>query len=304
MRGPSRSRSSRSTSAVWSRRSSRRRLPEAALDLPGRAARGRDGPAPARADPRQPARQRPRARGRLAGRGDARGGPRRDRRWSVADRGPGVPPDRLERIFERFYKADPSRHGGSSGLGLAIAAEHAALLGGTLSATNRPDGGLRIELRLPVTGSLPRSDGIGDQRRRCWDSELIRSGDPAMKRLSSILVVGDARRDGRRVRRLDRRPWVRPDGRADPVRRTGRPGPDAGTQRPGEPVRGAVRDPGRDPVEPTVGRAGWQRRADPGPGRDHDRARVLRPRRRTRQRRVSSRSCARCPRPPPSHGRR
>ena len=79
---------------------------------------------------------------------------------SVADRGPGVPPDRLERIFERFYKADPSRHGGSSGLGLAIAAEHAALLGGSLSATNRPDGGLRIELRLPVTGSLPRSDGI------------------------------------------------------------------------------------------------------------------------------------------------
>ena len=41
----------------------------------------------------------------------------------VADRGSGVPTDRLGRIFERFYKADPSRHGGSSGLGLAIAAE-------------------------------------------------------------------------------------------------------------------------------------------------------------------------------------
>ena len=69
----------------------------------------------------------------------------------VADRGPGVPPDRLERIFERFYKADPSRHGGSSGLGLAIAAEHAALLGGYLTAANLVGGGLRIELRLPVT---------------------------------------------------------------------------------------------------------------------------------------------------------
>jgi two-component system sensor histidine kinase MtrB len=77
----------------------------------------------------------------------------------VADRGPGVPADRLDRIFDRFYKADPSRHGGSSGLGLAIAAEHAALLGGSLSATNRPDGGLRIELRLLVTGSLPDGDG-------------------------------------------------------------------------------------------------------------------------------------------------
>ena len=77
---------------------------------------------------------------------------------SVADRGPGVPEDRLERIFERFYKADPSRHGGSSGLGLAIAAEHAALLGGHLTARNRSRGGLRIELRLPVTGSLRHGD--------------------------------------------------------------------------------------------------------------------------------------------------
>lgn len=79
---------------------------------------------------------------------------------SVADRGPGVPSDRIGRIFERFYKADPSRHGGSSGLGLAIAAEHAALLGGELTATGHPDGGLRIELRMPVTGSLPRGDEI------------------------------------------------------------------------------------------------------------------------------------------------
>ena len=70
---------------------------------------------------------------------------------AVADGGPGVPPDRLQRIFERFFKADPSRHGGSSGLGLAIAAEHAALLGGYLTAANLASGGLRIELRLPVT---------------------------------------------------------------------------------------------------------------------------------------------------------
>jgi signal transduction histidine kinase len=78
---------------------------------------------------------------------------------AVEDHGPGVEPDRLDRIFERFYKADPSRHGGSSGLGLAIAAEHAALLGGGLRASNRTGGGLRIELRLPVTGSLHDGDG-------------------------------------------------------------------------------------------------------------------------------------------------
>lgn len=77
---------------------------------------------------------------------------------TVADRGPGVPPDRLDRIFERFYKADASRHEGSSGLGLAIAAEHAALLGGRLTARNGAEGGLTIELRLPVTEPLPDGD--------------------------------------------------------------------------------------------------------------------------------------------------
>jgi two-component system sensor histidine kinase MtrB len=85
---------------------------------------------------------------------------------AVADRGPGVPPGDLARLFERFYKADPSRHGGSSGLGLAIAAEHASLLGGTLSATDRAGGGLRVELRLAVTEPLPAGDetamGEGD----------------------------------------------------------------------------------------------------------------------------------------------
>jgi signal transduction histidine kinase len=75
----------------------------------------------------------------------------------VLDRGPGVPPDRLDRIFERFYMADPSRRGGS-GLGLAIAAENAALLGGELRARNRASGGLEIELRLPVTEPLPDGD--------------------------------------------------------------------------------------------------------------------------------------------------
>jgi two-component system, OmpR family, sensor histidine kinase MtrB len=76
----------------------------------------------------------------------------------VADRGPGVADDRLARIFDRFFKADASRHGGSSGLGLAIAFEHATLLGGTLTADNRPGGGLEFTLALPVTGSLPGRD--------------------------------------------------------------------------------------------------------------------------------------------------
>jgi two-component system sensor histidine kinase MtrB len=78
---------------------------------------------------------------------------------TVADRGPGsgARAADLERLFERFAKADPARPGGS-GLGLAIAREHAELLGGSLRADANPGGGLLFELRLPVTGSLPAGD--------------------------------------------------------------------------------------------------------------------------------------------------
>ena len=81
-------------------------------------------------------------------------------RLEVADRGPGVPDDELPNLFERFHKADPSRSRGGSGLGLAIAREHAELLGGTLRAELRPGGGLRFELRLPVTRPLPAGDEL------------------------------------------------------------------------------------------------------------------------------------------------
>ena len=78
---------------------------------------------------------------------------------SVSDRGPGVPAAELPHLFDRFRKADPSRHLGGSGLGLAIAREHARLLGGTLTGSPRPGGGMRFELRTPVTQPLPSSDG-------------------------------------------------------------------------------------------------------------------------------------------------
>jgi signal transduction histidine kinase len=97
---------------------------------------------------------------------------------SVADAGPGVPDDRLERIFDRFFKADASRQAGSSGLGLAIAAENAALLGGELTARNRSRGGLRFDLRLPVTEPLPGGDpaamGGPDRGARSPAQESIR----------------------------------------------------------------------------------------------------------------------------------
>ena len=98
----------------------------------------------------------------------------------VADRGPGVPVDALAHLFDRFYKTDASRHEGSSGLGLAIAAEHAALLGGGLVAENRPGGGLAVTLRLPVSESLPASDvpDTGERNADDGSSAVSASTEP------------------------------------------------------------------------------------------------------------------------------
>ena len=66
----------------------------------------------------------------------------------VADQGPGIPPDHLSHLFERFYKADPARSSPGSGLGLAIAQENARLLGGEIEVWSEPGKGSRFTLRL------------------------------------------------------------------------------------------------------------------------------------------------------------
>lgn len=68
----------------------------------------------------------------------------------VLDRGPGLPQDHLERVFQRFHKTDSARARGGAGLGLAIALEHARAQGGDLEAANRDGGGARFTFRLPV----------------------------------------------------------------------------------------------------------------------------------------------------------
>jgi two-component system sensor histidine kinase MtrB len=77
----------------------------------------------------------------------------------VSDRGPGIPPDSLRHVFERFYKADPARAGRGSGLGLAIALENARLLGGEIVAWSEVGAGSRFTLKLPV--AKPLRDGAG-----------------------------------------------------------------------------------------------------------------------------------------------
>ena len=73
----------------------------------------------------------------------------RDGEIEVADDGPGIAPEHLPHLFERFYKADASRSGGGTGLGLAIARENARLLGGDLAVESRPGRGSRFTLHLP-----------------------------------------------------------------------------------------------------------------------------------------------------------
>lgn len=71
---------------------------------------------------------------------------------TVADQGPGIPPDLVEKIFERFFRADRnrSRTEGGTGLGLSIVRQITRIHGGKAWAENRPEGGAAFRIRLPV----------------------------------------------------------------------------------------------------------------------------------------------------------
>ena len=69
---------------------------------------------------------------------------------SVEDRGPGIPPEHMDRIFSRFFSYRPSnRRGDHVGLGLAIARQIVESYGGSIDAANRDGGGARFDVRFP-----------------------------------------------------------------------------------------------------------------------------------------------------------
>ncbi|MFF3320439.1 sensor histidine kinase [Streptomyces sp. NPDC003035] len=69
----------------------------------------------------------------------------------IVDQGPGIAPEVLPHVFDRFFKADPSRARSSgSGLGLAITQENVWLHGGTVVAANHSDGGAVFTVRIPL----------------------------------------------------------------------------------------------------------------------------------------------------------
>ena len=76
----------------------------------------------------------------------------------VEDDGPGIPEEDLEHVFDKFYRARRTEHSGvpGTGLGLAICRAIVEAHGGRIWAENRPQGGARLLMRLPIQAAAAR----------------------------------------------------------------------------------------------------------------------------------------------------
>jgi two-component system OmpR family sensor kinase len=97
----------------------------------------------------------------------------------VEDGGPGLPPDAGERVFERFYRADPSRSldSGGVGLGLSIVQAITAAHGGTASAGPGHDGGACFRITLPLAPAEPQDEAL------LPDENVLDLGEPSHTKL-------------------------------------------------------------------------------------------------------------------------
>ncbi|MFD8334294.1 ATP-binding protein [Streptomyces solisilvae] len=165
---------------------------------------------------------------------------------TVDDRGPGIPPERRDQVFQRFHRRPDSP---GSGLGMTLIAQQIALHRGTVTVLDRPDGlpGARIEIRLPalVAGGADTEATLPLLRRdwfsgpgRPWDSGggAGRSGPGDSDGRSGGSGPGDSGgRSGRSRPGDSAGSSGRPDhsGRSDSPDRSGRPGHSDRSDRPG-----------------------------------------------------------------------
>jgi two-component system sensor histidine kinase KdpD len=77
----------------------------------------------------------------------------------VADRGIGIPPEDLVRVFDKFYRVQRADNVAGTGLGLSICKGIVEAHGGHISAENRPGGGTVIKLTLPINEGAPQDKG-------------------------------------------------------------------------------------------------------------------------------------------------
>lgn len=95
----------------------------------------------------------------------------------IVDSGPGVPEEALDKLFRPFYRIDDARgrKTGGVGLGLAITERAVRLHGGSVKASNRPEGGLQVEIRLPLAAEASRAPDPTVEQREAVEAASGRS---------------------------------------------------------------------------------------------------------------------------------
>ena len=95
---------------------------------------------------------------------------------SVVDQGIGIPPDEIDRIFERFYRVDPARHRstGGTGLGLSIVKHVAATHGGDVRVWSVEGQGSTFTLTLPQHLSHHGATPVRRRTRTSLQKEVLK----------------------------------------------------------------------------------------------------------------------------------